>query len=250
MSPLPTTVVFAGDWEMYIGRSESGPVFVTFDVSVATARELPDLPHCVRVIFRIQKPGPNGAPLQDEADRLTAIENDLCMALGDAGVLCRLVAKLTHDGVQECVFMVADLVSFQQVFEAWWKRLPELQIRVSTHPGWQFYESAVRPSQAQWQWIRERRVVDALLRRGSDPRKEHVLQFFFLGQPGPLQELETELRSRGYGPGLSDVAQGKLVMVLKAPLDVDFITGQSMALLDLCKPLGITYDGWGAGVVK
>jgi regulator of RNase E activity RraB len=243
-------VIFAGEWEMYVGRSESGPVYVTFDVSVATARELPDLPHCVRVMFRVQKPGPLGIPLQEEAERLMALENDLCAALGAAGVLCRLVARLAHGGVWESVFMVGDLGSFQQVLESWWKQRPELKLHFSTHPGWQFYDTAVRPSQAQWQWIRERRVVDALVRRGSDPRKEHVLQFFFLGPPGPLQQLEAELRTRGYEPGLSDVAQGKLVMVLKAPLDVDLIAGQSLALADLCKPLGVTYDGWGAGVVK
>jgi regulator of RNase E activity RraB len=160
------------------------------------------------------------------------------------------VGKLTHEGVRENVFQLAEMGPFRNVVERWWQRFPDRQIRVVTHPGWQFYEACVRPTAAQWQWVKDRRVVDALIRRGSDPTQVHTLKFFFLGAPPALQAVEAELRQRGYAPSPADSSEGKLVMVLRSALDPDFIAGQSLALEDLTSAHDVTYDGWGAYVVK
>ncbi|XXF80385.1 DUF695 domain-containing protein [Myxococcaceae bacterium GXIMD 01537] len=250
MSPLPTQVVAPGPWEMYIGRTESGPLFVTFDVSVASAPTLPDLPFCARVILRIQDAGPNGAPHPREAERLRAVEDALYADLSAAGSLCRLVARLTHQGTQESVFMVADMELFRPVVDRWWQRHPDLQVRFSLHPGWDFYEACVRPTQAHWQWIRDRRVVDALIGRGSDPRKEHTLKFFFAGPAEALKEAEKALVAKGYAPSPADAKADAVAMVLKAPLDTDLIASQSLEHEKLAHALGVRYEGWGGFVEK
>jgi regulator of RNase E activity RraB len=250
MSPQPTTVVFRNTWDMYIARTEQGPAFVTFDVDVATAPTLPDLPYCCRVLVRIQNPGPNGAPLQEEGEALDAMEAALVKDLSSNGVLCRMVGRIIHQGIRESVFMVGDLRPFEALVEHWWQRYPERQVRVLTHPGWDFYDAAVRPSQAHWQWIKDRRVVDTLLRRGSDPSKEHTLKFFFLGAAEPLKEVERALVARGYTPSPEDAKEGTLALVLRSRLDTDFIAGESLEHEKLARALGVSYDGWGAYVVK
>jgi regulator of RNase E activity RraB len=250
MSPVPIQVVSPGEWDMFIARTEAGPVFVTFDVEVARHPPIITLPHCARVIIRIQKPAPTGAPYFEEAQRLDVAEQALCSELGAAGVPCRLVGRLTHEGVRESVFQLSEMGPFRNVVERWWQKFPDEQIRVVTHPGWQFYEACIRPTVAQWQWMRDRRVVDTLIGRGSDPAKEHTLKFFFGGPPAGLRNLEEELRTRGYAPSPADSSEGKLVMVLRSRLDTDFIAGQSLALEDLTRAYGVAYEGWGAHVVK
>lgn len=250
MNFQPTTVVFEGEWDMYIARTETGPAYVTFDLQVATASTLPDLPHCSRVLVRIHNPGPNGLPPRDEAEELDAINDSLISDLSQAGVLCRMVARITHDGVQESVFMVADLESFDSIVNSWWRRHPEREMRVLTHQGWEFYDKVVRPTPAQWQWIRDRRVVDTLLRRGSDPKKEHTLKFFFLGPAEALRNVEQSLTARGYEPSPEDARENALAMVLKLPLNPDVIALESMEHEKLAQAVGATYDGWGAFVVK
>lgn len=250
MSPQPTTVLFRTHWDMYIARTEAGPAFVTFDVDVATAETLPDLPYCCRVLVRIQNPGPNGAPLQEEAQELEAMEASLIADLSANGVLCRMVGRIVHQGIRESVFMVGDMGAFEPLVEHWWQRYPGRQVRVLTHPGWEFYDAAVRPSQAQWQWMKDRRVVDTLIRRGSDPSKEHTLKFFFLGAPPALQEVERALAARGYEPSPADAKEGSLAMILRSRLDTDFIAGESVEHEKLARAHGVAYDGWGAYVVK
>lgn len=250
MSPPPTTVLFRNTWDMYIARTEQGPAFVTFDVEVATAATLPDLPYCCRVCVRIQEPGPNGAPLQEEAEALDAMEAALIADLSSNGVICRMVGRIIHQGIRESVFMVGDIGAFEPLVEHWWQRYPERQVRVLTHPGWEFYDAAVRPTQAQWQWMKDRRVVDTLLRRGSDPAKEHTLKFFFLGRPEALEEVERALVARGYEPSPSDAKEGAIAMSLRSRLDTDYIAGESLEHEKLARALGVSYDGWGAYVVK
>jgi len=235
---------------MYIARTEQGPAFITFDVDVATASTLPDLPYCCRVCVRIQNPGPNGAPAQEEGEALDAMEAALINDLSANGVLCRMVARVVHQGIRESIFMVADMGAFEPLVEHWWQRYPGRQVRVLTHPGWEFYDAAVRPSQAQWQWMKDRRVVDTLSRRWSDPSKEHTLKFFFLGPADALKQVEQALVARGYEPSPADAKEGALAMTLRSRLDTDFIAGESVEHEKLARAVGAAYDGWGAYVVK
>ncbi len=243
-------VVFDDNWEVYSYRIESGPMYVSF---YAGAMELPRdrYPFCARVLLPIREPNDNGGPTGAEAEQLWAYEDQLTEALTAAHVPCVLVARLTHAGQRELVFQLADWESFRPTVGRWLQALDDDEIDVSEHEGWEFFDDCVWPSATDWLLIQDRRVVDALIEAGSDPAREHALDFVFRGEPGSLQQLRKGLEARGYVPHPDENEDPEqLVMVKRLPLDLDQIFDESLANAELCEELDLEFDGWGAAVVK
>jgi hypothetical protein len=97
--------------------------------------------------------------------------------------------------------------------------------------------------------ISDRRVVDSLLRSGSDPKKPHSLEFVFQGSADSLEQMQVTLSGRGYTLIRLKPAE-ELIMAKSMTLDLGPIYEESMFLEAECKKLGIKYDGWGCLVVK
>jgi hypothetical protein len=121
---------------------------------------------------------------------------------------------------------------------------------VSEHDGWEFYFESVWPSETSWLLIMDRRVVDNLVKAGSDASKAHSLEFVFRGTQLALQEMQTVLSGRGYALLEFVPEESRLIMAHCMPLDVDEIFRESVAHHELCGRLGVEYDGWGALAVS
>jgi hypothetical protein len=119
---------------------------------------------------------------------------------------------------------------------------------VSEHDGWDFFFESVWPSETSWLIIMDRRVIDQLVKAGSDPAKPHAIEFVFRGEPPALAEMRRVLEARGYTLVESAPAEARLVMALRLPLDLTAISGESIAHRDACARLGLDYSGWGASV--
>jgi hypothetical protein len=98
--------------------------------------------------------------------------------------------------------------------------------------------------------ILDRRVVDRLIKGGSNPNKEHSLEFVFRGDRSRLQTLRSALVHRGYVEIGSRTPPDELVMAKRLPLDLGRIYSESVENRRHCEELGIEFDGWGAAVVK
>jgi regulator of RNase E activity RraB len=238
-------------WDTYVARADDKPLFISFDVEAARADLSGTMTHCARVIIPIKRPNQNGGPVSPESERLYELEDSLCGLLADEGVNCRLVGRLTCDGVRELVFQLDDWDQFRPPVGAWMGENEDYEINVSEHEGWDFFNDCIRPTPETWMWLADQSVVQNLIRAGSDPAKEHALEFVFNGEEPGLRAAAEALRERGYAAlEPLDYASGRLVMVLKMPLDADAIFAESRAHAELAAEHEIVYDGWGAAVVN
>jgi regulator of RNase E activity RraB len=249
MGPQPTRVVHEA-WDIYVSRTERGPLFVSFDEQAAREDLTGTMRHCARVAVRIHHPNPNGGPVPPESDRLIVLEDALCEALAAAGVECRLVARLTHQGVREWVFQLESREDFLAVVEDWKAQCPDYHpVKVLEHEGWEFFDACIRPDAATWRWMADQRTVERLVEAGSDPTRVHALEFVFHGSRDGLEAVARALRERGYGDGPSG-EEGALVMIKHLPLELDAISDESDANEELANTHGVDFDGWGAAVVR
>lgn len=249
MAKNPSRIVF-DEWDTYVAQSDGKPLFITFDVEAARTDLTDTLTHCARVIIPIHKPNRNGGPVEPESDRLYVMEDDLCASLLDHRVRCRLVARLTCDGIRELVFQVDDWDTFRPPVGLWMQDNPDYAIDVSEHEGWSFFDDCIRPTPEIWLYLADQQVVQNLIKSGSNPDKPHDLEFVFHGEEKALRGALGELEARGYRPLQEpDFAGGEMVLVKSLPLDTEAIAAESLAHMKLQEEFGVRYDGWGAEVV-
>jgi regulator of RNase E activity RraB len=247
---MPTQVVH-DHWDQFLTYASGKVLFISFDVD-ATKEELShQFPCCARIIVPIKAPNHNGGPTGAESERLYAMEDQLCEVLGNANVICRLVGRITHDGTREIVFQAANWDSFRPPVGWWMQQHGDYQIDVSEHDGWEFFNEIIRPGPADWMWMRDRDVVNGLLKAGSNPDKIHDLDFTFAGDADGLKRAAAQLAKRGYTAGGNiDFASGSFTAVKRMPLELETIHEETVANLELAETYGIEFDGWGAMVVK
>lgn len=244
------SVVNPDRWETFSYRSDDATVVSSFDV---TAGEIDrdTLPLCARIIIPIANPRESGGPTDEEAEILWELEDDLTAILDEAGVNCRLVARLTHSGERELVFQLADYEEFRPPVGAWMETVTDYEFSVSEHDGWDFFDDFCWPSEQDWCLIFDRHVIMGLIDAGTNPEKEHTLDFLFRGAPEQLQILRENLLDRGYQDSPSGNPEpGTLEMVRRMPLSLELICPESLENLQLCEDLEIEFDGWGAAIEK
>jgi regulator of RNase E activity RraB len=246
---LANPILHDGHWESYAYNTEHGPVFVSFDVE-AGKRPRDPFPYCARVIIPIQAPNHNGGPTGNEAEVLWAMEDALVALLQQHEAPCVLVARLTHAGERELVFQVGDWDAFRPPVGRWMHQHEDYETDVSEHDGWDFFENQIWPRPFDWMLIKDRQVMDALIKHGSNPEKEHALDYFFKGSPTDLQRLWEILQGRGHAKPGFEGTEGQMTTVRRMPLKKDLIWAESEAIYNACQNLEVEYDGWCAEVVK
>lgn len=250
MATHPSQVVFNA-WDTYVSGSGDELLFISFDVEAARQDLTDSLPHCARIRIPIHHPNRNGGPVPPESERLYEMEDALCQALSEQGVACRLVGRLTCQGMRELVFQCDNRESFRPAVDAWKASCPDYDVRVAEHEGWTFFDDCIRPSPEDWLTMADQRVIQGLLNAGSDPNKEHALDFVFCGDEAGLRQVAQTLAGRGYEPHAStNFAAGQIVMVKKMVLDAREILDESQENFALAGESGVKYDGWGAAVVR
>jgi regulator of RNase E activity RraB len=250
MAKKKTQVVY-DEWDTYTSSTDDSTIFISFDVEAARDDLTGSLKHCARVIIPIKKPNDNGGPVPPESDVIYQMEDDLCGSLVSNGIRCRLVGRLTCNGVRELVFQLDDWQSFRPPVGQWMQENAEYEIDVSEHEGWDFFNDVIRPSDETWLYLADRSVVQNLLDAGSNPKKAHAIEFVFHGQVPELKKMLKALEKRGYTPLREiEVEAKELIAVKKMKLDVDAIFAESLAHQELAAKHEAVYDGWGAMVVK
>lgn len=253
MAPNQSQIVF-DDWDTYVREREDGIVFISFDVEAASEDLTGTLPHCGRVVIPIHKPGPRGAPEPEEAERLWSLEDELCETLTTFGVVCRMVGRLTHQGLRVLVFQLDNWDSFRPAVLAWAEECEDYEIKLSEGEGWDFFNDCIRPQPQDWLFMADSRVIHSLTEAGTDPEKEHALEFVFQGDPAALDQVRCLLEARNY-TSLDGVVSkleksDEIILVKKMKLDLRAITSESLRLAQLAEEHGVRYDGWGAAVMQ
>lgn len=246
----PTRIVF-DEWDTYFAERDGVAMCISFDDQLTQGKPPSDLKLCARILIPIQSPGNSGGPTSPESELLYDMEDELCAMLKRHKAQCRLAARLTYGPWRELVFQVKNWGSFRAPVGLWIMKHPQYAIDVSEHRGWTFFNDFVRPTPEDRMAMADRRVIDALIESGSNPKRKHVLDFAFEGGADALKKIVLALSKRGF-KALSppDFASGTVEIALKTPLDLAAISKETLHAEQLATKLGAEFLGWGAAIVE
>lgn len=242
-------IVSEEGWDFYRYRMEEEIVVAGF---CEEAREVAQdaFPYCARIMIPIAEPTPHGGPDDAEAEVLWKMEDTLAAALEAAAVHCHLLGRLTYGATRELIFQLADWDAFRSVVGSWMTQQKTYEIEVAEHDGWEFFLDRVWPSENDWLWIYDRRMVDNLIQAGSDVSKPHDLEFLFVGETDRLEQMSARLTERGYHLIKLDTEEKQLTMAKPMLLDVDTIWRESLHHAQASEELELNFKGWESQIVK
>ncbi len=229
-------------WDQYSYKGPEGLVVVSYWTGAAQL-DRKSLPNCARIII------PCGQD-QASADAAWALEDQLIALLDHASVACRMLGTLRLPGRRELVFQVGDWGAFRPAVGKWFQGNRTVELDVTEHDGWEFFDTCVWPDDDTAQYIADRDTIAALVKNGADPKKPHDLEFTFFGPDELLETLRPVLAARGYRPFGGKSTTGCLIMVKSMPLDLDAVFRESQANQRAAQNAGVDFDGWGTEVVK
>ncbi len=240
---MASTSVSARDgWDQYSYKGPEGLVVVSYWTGAGQV-DRKSFPHCARIII------PCGQD-QASADAAWALEDQLIALLDHHDVPCRMLGTLRLPGRRELVFQVGEWDRFRPAVGKWFQGNRAVELDVTEHEGWEFFDTSVWPDDDTAQYIADRNTIEELVKNGSDPKKPHDLEFTFLGPQDLLETLRPVLAARGYRPYEGNSTKGCLVMVKSMPLALDEVFRESQANQRSAQNAGVDFDGWGTIVVN
>ncbi|MBN1486777.1 MAG: DUF695 domain-containing protein [Anaerolineae bacterium] len=243
--------IVGDSWNMYAYQYGDGnQAVISFDTSLASEEHHEGYNTSMRVIVYIplECVMANGLPARQALPELDNIEQRLVESLEKGAVDCKLGGRMTYGGMREFVFQVEDIEKFRDSATSLSSSVVDYKVELREQEGWGFFDQKVRPSPVFWQQIKDREVIEQLIQAGSDPQAIHNLEHTFVGDPKILKRLKGELITNGFE--LVSDAGDTLVMSKGSKLDLNQVFGLTSKLSGYCRHLGISYDGWGAMVVK
>lgn len=229
-------------WDQYSYKGPEGLVVVSYWTGAAGLKR-ETLPNCARIII------PCGQD-QKSADAAWALEDQLIALLDHHAVDCRMLGTLRLADRRELVFQVGTWETFRPAVGKWFQGNRTVELDVTEHEGWSFFDQHVWPDDDTAQYIADRNTIEELVKNGSDPNKPHELEFTFLGPQDLLETLRPVMTARGYRPFAGKSSPGCLVMVKSMPLSLDDVFRESQANQRSAQNAGVDFDGWGTVVVK
>ena len=97
-------------------------------------------------------------------------------------------------------------------------------------------------------------IIDTLIKEGSNPEKEHMLEFAFRGNSANISRLKEEMTSEGYQykPAQSEQdrenTQEWLIIIKPYKLHIDEIRKELDVMNAFAGKNGVEFDGWGTEI--
>jgi hypothetical protein len=242
------------DWDGYSYLYGDG-LLARIHFDTFAVKESPHIgyPKCIRVILFIppDRVRPDGQPGSiQETESLLTQQRALIDHLTTSSVRCRFVGSMFYGAMFDLVFQVEpqDSGEFKATVTKWTKTTSPYRVEVKQSSGWDFFDAKVRPTPAHIQQIADRRVIQALIENGSDPKSPHQLDHRIEGPPEVLCRIAKELEANGFLRARFP-SEGVLLINTESPLELLEIWDTTGRLVGYCANLGARYDGWGAAVV-
>jgi regulator of RNase E activity RraB len=112
--------------------------------------------------------------------------------------------------------------------------------------GWKLYSSKIHnPTMVD----KDQDVINNLIKHGSDPEKDHIIEFAFTGEWPKMNLIRDMLLTQGYAQDITQTNE-MLIMTKTHKLHFDEIKADTTKMEKLAKEYDIEFDGWGAVIVK
>lgn len=115
---------------------------------------------------------------------------------------------------------------------------------------WIVYSRKSHPVQNQvTNQDKDQEVINGFIKHGSNPQKDRVIEFAFLGDWSNMNKLRDVLFSQGYQ---QDTTQTDKMLIMTKPhkLHLDEIKPETLKMQELAKQYNVEFDGWSAVIVR
>ena len=256
-------------WEFYECVIDDERAFVALDLAFHDEGPDPVRPVSVRVTVPLLSPREDGLPSSEERPRLDAIEDLVRAEFEKAGAV--QVGRASFGGAVRHFFYARSEDDARIVAARCTELVGDRELEVGGYedPEWEQYFDFLYPNVLGWQYIQDRRVLDALRENGDaleTPRQIDHTAFF--ATPAARETFRAAVAERGFRiDGTEDAEagregreggegeqgeQGEQPYAIRfshelAPLDIFPVT---IELVTLAGELDGSYDGWGCMVVS
>lgn len=229
-------------WDFFEGWSRGQPARIELDMRLAEEVPIEARPWLLRVRL----------PIADAVEPFTSALLQAIRARHDAVLVARIVTDdhvelvlhgSRHEGLKDAAITVL-------------ARFPgkRAQVKSAHDSSWLHVRDTILPNKYQYQWMQDRRVVDAM-RQGGDridvPRPiDHTVYF------RSVEARETFMRSvraLGFESDVATDGDGHLrfglVVRRRDPVTLEHIHAVACELIEQAEEAGGQYDGWGAPLV-
>lgn len=240
-------------WDFYPCVVEDRPASVYLDLNLA--EEHPPLESLYFAAIEILDPDTHGMGSQADAEQLWPLEDALLKAFRALG-LC-FVGRLRNNSAWQLTLygktgLDADLERVvSQALEGEKRRF---QIGSQPDPEWSYYHGFLYPDDERWQWMQNRKVVEALAKKGdSGSRLREVDHWAFFETEASCRAFVASAEGHGFSVRVPPSEQGGQFFVKMGredTVELEHIHQVNMQLHDLAEEHGGTYDGWESPVVS
>jgi len=241
-------------WEFYECSVDDHRAFLAIDLDIAERAPDPARPLSVRVLVPLLSPRDDGLPHADERPRLDEIEDTLVELFLAADAVH--VGRASFGGAMRHYFYAPSEDGLRAVAVRCRTAIGDREITIGSYadPDWEQYFQFLYPNELGWQYIHDRRVLDALREEGDDlerPRKlDHEADF---PSTSARERFATRIGTRGFTvDGATEAPGEEMPYRLQfshelAPIGIFDVT---IELRELASSCGGHYDGWGCPVVR
>lgn len=229
-------------WDFFEGWCEGKPARI--DVDMRLAEDVPDeaRPYLLRVRVPIAHAEPSflDAIVADVRSRFEAA----AIARVTTDDFVELVLHGTrHEGLKEAVQKIAT------------ERGHRAQVRAVLDSPWLHVRDSILPNQWQYQWMQDRRVVEAMQQGGDRvevPRPiDHTVYFRSVEA---REQFTRAVAALGFEADAATDGDGHLrfglIVRRRDPVSLDHIHAVVCELIEAAEEVGGQYDGWGAPLVR
>ncbi len=251
----------SGDWDSYFCHIDGKPASIFVDLSLADAAPLTAFPFMAYLSVTLQQPDEHGLPVQEEYERLCALEERLEGAL-TANAQAVYAGSATRAG--RC-----DFFFYLRSEEGWGTRavetlslFPEYACETGTQcdPAWETYRCFLFPDSYALHGIQNRRALEKLREQGDDLEQsreiEHWALFFEEGAAGAFIQA---IRDRDFallsGPVPAPIPEDSVIppetefsVRFSRPDAPEGIDELICPLIELALAHGGAYQGWACPV--
>ncbi len=230
-------------WDIFEGYSDGAPARIEIDMRIAEEVPMDARPWLLRVRLSV-------ADAQDDA--FTAAITEKLRARYDAVLVARVFADehaellfhgARHEGLREAVTAVVERFTGRRA-----------RVKSDLDSGWLHVRDHIIPNKYQYQWIQDRRVVEAMAQGGDQldvPRMiDHSIHFRTVEA---RERFAREVAALGFETDVATDGDGLVrfgLIVRRAdPTRLEHVHAVVCDLIERAEEVGGQYDGWGAPLV-
>ena len=235
------------NWDSYPCQVDDRPgsIFLNLDL----AAEHPPFDTMYFAAIELLEPAEHGMGSEAEAEFMGPLQDGILEGTQAAG-LC-YVGRLRNNSIwQLALYGEAGRESDLErvVSEALKGGKRRFQVGSGLDPEWSYYHGFLYPNAERWQWMQDRKVVEALARNGDAGQRPREVDHW-VGFEGETSRAAFVASAKKLGFSARDLPEPKgglyLAQVVREdPVLLEHIHQVVMELIDLAEQNSGTYDGW------